>query len=220
MTPFRPLCGARQISPVSPGHDIGAGFQHKYVPAAAFFASHHNSDTRLRRAISCRGKVKYSIVNSGSLAVGGNAMRKNRIKTTMFALATTCVLSVLLPTESFAALINIACDAVWRNCLGNCGATGNKQACTDRCDTRRDDCVIGDTPPKQQTPPPPCTGIHCTLRNPHPPTSVGPPTRKPRPVKPVKPVGVSNPNKTNTGNSGPVILYRKNGSDGAQGKGH
>jgi hypothetical protein len=74
---------------------------------------------------------------------------------------------------------------------------------------------IGRPPPPP--PPPPCEGIHCTLRNPHPPTTVGPPTRKPRPVKPVKPVDVSNPNKTT---NAPVILLRKNDSGGGQVKGH
>jgi hypothetical protein len=149
----------------------------------------------------------------------GQAMSKNRITTTMIMLATICAFSAQLSTESFATLNDIACDALWRGCLGNCGATGNKQACTDRCDSRRNECALGLPYPKQQTPPPPCTGIHCTLRNPHPPTTVGPPARKPRPVKPVNPVGVSNPNKTNT-NSGPVILYRKNDAGGGQGKGH
>lgn len=53
----------------------------------------------------------------------------------------------------------------------------------------------------------------------NPPTTVGPPTRKPRPVHPVKPVGVSNPNKTDSGNGG-AILLRKNDSGGRQGHGH
>jgi len=149
-------------------------------------------------------------------------MMKFRIKTntlTTLAFAAICGLSVLLPNESFASLNDIACNAAWRGCLGNCGATGNKQACTDRCDSRRSDCSLGASTPKQQTPPPPCRGIQCTLRNPHPPTSVGPPNRKPSPVQPVKPVGVSNPNKTGTGNA-PVILERKNDSGGGQGRGH
>jgi hypothetical protein len=79
-------------------------------------------------------------------------------------------------------------------------------------------CING-TKNRQQTPPPPCTGIRCTLPKAHPPTSVSPTTTKrPRPVKPVAPVGVSNPNKTNTGDSGSEILLRKNDSGG--GKNH
>lgn len=147
-------------------------------------------------------------------------MTKFRVKTNRFALvAICCSLGVLLPAESFASLNDIACNAAWRGCLGNCGATGNKQACTDRCDSRRSDCSLGASTSKQQTPPPPCRGIQCTVRCPNPPRTVGPPNRKPSPVQPVKPVGVSNPNKTGTGNA-PVILERKNDSGGGQGRGH
>jgi hypothetical protein len=130
-------------------------------------------------------------------------------------LAAICGLSVLLPTASFATLNDIACNAIWRGCLGHC----TTQACTDRCDSNERQCLVGLPSAKQQTPPPPCRGIRCTLGNPHPPTTVGPTTPRPRPVRPVQPVGVSNPNKTNTGNSGPVILLRKNES-GGQGHGH
>jgi hypothetical protein len=147
-------------------------------------------------------------------------MIKFRIKTNMFAVAAICALSVLLPTESFANLNDIACDAIWRGCLDKCGSGGNTQTCTNKCDNRRQECALGLPRSEQQTPPPPCRGIHCTLRNPHPPTSVGPTTPRPRPVKPVEPVGVSNPNKTNTGTSGPVILLRKNDSGGGQGQEH
>jgi hypothetical protein len=53
----------------------------------------------------------------------------------------------------------------------------------------------------------------------NPPTTVGPPTREPRPVHPVKPVGVSNPNKTDSGNGGVILLREHNGS-GGRGHGH
>jgi hypothetical protein len=54
----------------------------------------------------------------------------------------------------------------------------------------------------------------------NPPTTVSDPAHPPRhPVEPVKPVGVSNPGNTNTGNSGPVILLRKN-APGDHGHGH
>jgi len=155
-------------------------------------------------------------------------MMKFRIKIKTFALAALalaaiCALSVLLPDKSSAAirtLNDIACDAIWRGCLNKCGQGGNTQSCTGKCDDSRTECQEGRPTSKQQTPPPPCTGIHCTLRNPHPPTSVGPTTPRPRPVKPVQPVGVSNPNKTNTGTGEPTILLRKNDSGGGPGQEH
>jgi hypothetical protein len=140
-------------------------------------------------------------------------MMKFRIKTNTVALAAICALSVSLPNESSASLNDIACNAIWRGCIDKCGLVGNKEACLEKCDNARGDCTLG-VSNRQQTPPPPCRGIHCTLRNPRPPTSVGPTTPRPRPVKPVEPVGVSNPNKTNTGASEPVILLRKNDSGG------
>ena len=152
----------------------------------------------------------------------GNTMMKFRIKIKKFALArlalaAICALSVLLPDESSAAirnLIDIACDAIWRGCLNKCGQGGNTQSCTVSAMPVPQNVVQERPPSKQQTPPPPCTGIHCTLRDPHPPTSVGPTTPLPRPVKPVEPVGVSNPNKTNTGTGEPTILLRRNDSGG------
>jgi hypothetical protein len=141
-------------------------------------------------------------------------MKKFRVKTSAIALAAICALSVSLPNESFANLNDIACNAIWRGCLDKCGLVGNTQSCTDSCDNRRQECALGLPLSKQQTPPPPCRGIHCTLGKPHPPTSVGPTTPRPRPVKPVEPVGVSNPNKTTTGTSGPVILLRQHDSGG------
>ena len=150
---------------------------------------------------------------------GGSTMMKLPNNTNRFALAAICcLLGVVSPTESFASLNNIACKAIRRGCNADCNHGGGSQACYDQCLTNYQSCAAGVTN-KQQTPPPPCTGIHCTLRNPNPPTTVGPPTRKPSPVKPVKPVGVSNPNKTSTGSPAPVILLRKNDS-GGQGHGH
>jgi hypothetical protein len=135
-----------------------------------------------------------------------------RFKTGAFALAVICfAFAALWSPASFAALNDIACNAIWRGCLDKCGSHGNTQACTDKCDDSRLNCSLG-VSNKQQSPPPPCTGIQCTLRNPRPPTTVGQPTRKPSPVQPVRPVGVSNPNKTDGGNNAPVILERKNDS--------
>jgi hypothetical protein len=156
---------------------------------------------------------------------GGNVMMKVHSKTNRFvlaalALAAICGLSVLLPRQSHADLNHLACDAAWRGCLGKCAGGSNSQACTDRCDDHHANCLLGgDTLTKQQTPPPPCTGFRCTLHNPHPPTTVGPTTQRPRPYKPVDPVGLSNPNKTTTGNN-PVILERGHESGGGQGHGH
>lgn len=145
-------------------------------------------------------------------------MMKFRVKiVALVALAVGALgFSALLPSASFATLNDIACNAIWRNCLGNCGATGNKQSCTDRCDSRNQDCLVGRPSSKQQsqTPPPPCTGVRCTLPKAHPPTVASPTTNKrPRPVKPAEPVGVSNPNKTTTGNNGEILL-RKNDTGG------
>ena len=122
-----------------------------------------------------------------------------------------CALAVLVPKPSFADLNEIACNAVWRSCLGNCGATGNTQACTDRCDDRRATCLLQKASSKQQTPPPPCTGPLCNIRGANPPRTVSPPNLKPKPIQPVKPVGVSNPNKATPGNA-PVIFERKTDS--------
>jgi hypothetical protein len=58
----------------------------------------------------------------------------------------------------------------------------------------------------------------------NPPTTVSelttPPHGPVKPVKPVKPVGFSNPNQTDSGDSNPVILLRKNDSGGSQKQGH
>lgn len=149
-------------------------------------------------------------------------MMKINIAANRFALLTICALGVLLPTESFADLTGIACRAIKRGCLGDCGINPT-QECAGGCDTAYAYCILDGATKKQQTPPPPCTGVRCTIRNPHPPTTVSDPTQPRRPVKPkpVKPVSVSNPNKTGTGNSEPVILLRKNEPGGQrQGKGH
>ena len=148
---------------------------------------------------------------------GGNTVIKSRVKLNRFALvAICCSLGVLMPTESFANLNNILCRAIKRGCLGDCNQNDQSEACYSQCISNYVSCVSG-VKNKQQTPPPPCRGIHCTLHNPHPPTTVGPPTRKPRPVNPVKPVGVSNPNKTPPA---PVVLFRQNDSGGGHGRGH
>jgi len=148
---------------------------------------------------------------------GGSTMIKISVKANKLAIAAVCsTLSTLFPTESFADLNDIACRAINRGCIDKCGLLGGKEECYDKCDYDYVTCSNSGLT-KQQTPPQPCRGIHCSLRNPHPPTTVGPPTRRPPPVKPVKPVGVSNPNKTT---NAPVILLRKNDSGGGQGRRH
>jgi hypothetical protein len=133
---------------------------------------------------------------------------------------TACALGALWPTAGLANLAEIACQAIKNDCDRGCDEVTNVLACYKNCGAEYQDCVHGHTT-KQQTPPPPCRGIHCTLRPTHPPTTVSDPAHPPRhPVEPVKPVGVSNPNKTNTGNGGPVILLRKNDSGNGQGHGH
>lgn len=148
--------------------------------------------------------------------------KKIRIRTMTLALAAICGLSVL-PDKSIARSLNdIACDGLWRGCLGNCGATGNSQACTDKCDDNRVICKAGGTNSKQQTPPPPCTGIRCNLpTKPHPPTTVSnPPSHGSLKPEPVQPVGKSNPNSPGSGGNNPVIYERKNDSGGSQSGGH
>jgi hypothetical protein len=144
-------------------------------------------------------------------------------RTNGFALvAICCALGVLSPTESFASLNNIACKAIRRGCNADCNAGDQSQSCYDQCLKNYQNCFAAGATKKQQSPPPPCTGIRCTLRPTHPPTTVSDPAHPPRhPIEPVNPVGVSNPNKTESGNSGPVILLRKNDSGGGgQGHGH
>jgi hypothetical protein len=145
--------------------------------------------------------------------------RTNRLAPAVLALAAIGGLSVLLPGASHASLNTIACDALWRGCLGKCAAGTNSEACTEKCDDNHATCTSSGSLHKQQTPPPPCTGVRCTLRNPHPPTTVGPTAPPDRPTKPVNPTGFSNPNQPSTGN-GPVILERGHESGGGGGHGH
>ncbi len=148
-----------------------------------------------------------------------NTMIKSRSKMNRFALVAICCSLgvVLLPTDSFANLNRIVCSAIKRGCYGSCNNGDQSEACYNQCRLDFNACMAAGSTTKQQTPPPPCRGIHCSLRNPHPPTTVGQPTRTPRPVTPVNPVGLSNPNKTT---NAPVILLRKNDSGGGQGRGH
>jgi hypothetical protein len=139
---------------------------------------------------------------------------KISIRMHRLALLAICSLGILLPTESFATLNDVACRALHRSCYKQCAQSGGKQTCYDFCDDDALACHSSGLT-KQQTPPPPCTGVRCTLPKSNPPTTVGPPARKPRPVQPAKPVGVSNPGNPNSGNNGPVILLRKNNSGGS-----
>jgi hypothetical protein len=144
-------------------------------------------------------------------------MTKLPNSTNRFALAAICcLLSVLSTTESFASLNSIACRAIFNGCKADCD--GGDISCYNICRQNYLDCRNAALN-VQQTPPPPCTGIHCTLRPTHPPTTVGPTTPPPSPVKPVNPVGVSNPNKPTTGNNEPVIQVKKNSPGGPGGPG-
>ena len=142
-------------------------------------------------------------------------MAKLRSRMNRLSLLAICSFGVLWPTVGFASLNSIACAAIYRGCKQGC----TTDQCVEDCQYESIKCQLAGTTKKQQTPPPPCTGIHCTLRNPTPPTTVGQPNRKPRPVTPVKPVGVSNRGNNNTGSSGPVILLRQHDS-GGHGHGH
>jgi hypothetical protein len=141
-------------------------------------------------------------------------MMKLKNRTNRIALmAICCAFGVLLPTEGFADLNNIACKAIRRGCNSDCHDNGGSQSCYGTCLSNYQNCAAGVGTKKQQTPPPPCTGFRCTLHNPHPPTTVGPTPPPPRPYQPVAPTGLSNPNKTSTGNN-PVILERGHESGG------
>ncbi len=140
-------------------------------------------------------------------------MMKFRMKTNVLVLAAICCSAgTLFPTESSARLWDVACRGIYRSCIAKCGASGGREACYAECEDNRNICETAPATTKQQTPPPPCYGAGCPLRNRHPPTTVGQPTPRPRPRKPVtqvNPVSVSNPNNPNGGNNGPVILYRQ-----------
>src|SRR5580704_1182351 len=145
-------------------------------------------------------------------------MNNSQTKLIRLALVAMTVFYVSLPVESFADLNGIACRAIRRGCLGGCGRSPS-QSCAGSCENDYANCIIaGVGTKKQQSPPPSCTGVRCTLRNPHPPTTVSDPSQPPPAVKPtpVKPVGVSNPNKTDGGNGEPVILLRKNETGGSR----
>jgi hypothetical protein len=143
-------------------------------------------------------------------------MTKRRTRVNRLALLVICSFGVLAPTVSFANLNSIACRAIWRGCRHGC----HTDQCIDDCNYSVIQCLSAGLN-KQQTPPPPCTGVRCSLPVHNPPTTVSDPNPPPRrpvaPVTPVKPVGVSNPNKPTTGE--PVIMLRKNDS-GGQGHGH
>ena len=149
-----------------------------------------------------------------------------KLKANRFVLAAICCsLGVILPTESFADLRNIACKAIRRGCNADCNHGSGSQACYDQCLANYQSCAFGNgTTTKQQTPPPPCTGIRCNLpTKPHPPTTVSdptPPSHGSLKPEPVQPVGKSNPNSPGSGGNNPVIYERKNDSGGSQSGGH
>jgi hypothetical protein len=118
-------------------------------------------------------------------------------------------------TEALAICSTAACNDGWGACVNWCEShnrTAKSQGiCVDKCDAYwRDGASIGRPNPPNPSGPP-------RIITPVPPTTVGPPARKPGPVQPVKPVGVSNPNKTN---GGPVILLREHNDSGGQGHRH
>jgi hypothetical protein len=147
-----------------------------------------------------------------------------KLKASRFVLAICCVLGVILPTESSADLRNVACKAIRRGCNADCNHGSGSQACYDQCQANYQNCAFGNgSTKKQQTPPPPCTGIRCNLpTKPHPPTTVSdPPSHGSlKPDGPVQPVGKSNPNSPGSSGGNPVILERTNNSGGSQSGGH
>src|SRR5690348_15689702 len=102
-----------------------------------------------------------------------------QVKKFGFALVAVCALGVFMPTDSRATLWTLACHAIREGCFDAC----DDNYCFNKCRSDYDACIHRQATAKQQTPPPPCRGFHCTLRHPRPPTTVGTPTRKPRPVR-------------------------------------
>jgi hypothetical protein len=123
-------------------------------------------------------------------------------------------------TEAKAKCSTDACLTGYGNCLGWC-STHNKTAKSDgACSVKCGDYWHDGASLRQPNPPNPSQGTVGPGRV-NPPTSVSDPTPPShQPVVPVKPVSVSNPNKTSSSNSGPVILLRKNDSGGGQEYGH
>src|ERR1700753_2666443 len=107
-------------------------------------------------------------------------MLKFRIRIIGLGLWVTCSLSVSFPGASFASLAERACAAIWRGCVGKCNEGSGSQSCYDACDVKQGTCLSKFATSKQQPPPPPCTGVTCSLRNPHPPTTVSVPPTPPR----------------------------------------
>jgi len=125
-------------------------------------------------------------------------------------------------TEAWAICSNKCLDG-WEACSNWCDAHNyrltSKIKCYNQCaaywNSGKNPQSIGRSDPPNPSGPP-------RIATPVPPTTVGPPAREPRPVepvKPVKPVGVSNPNKTGSGNGG-VILLREHNDSGGPGHGH
>jgi hypothetical protein len=152
---------------------------------------------------------------------------------TRFRIQVPAALSMVVLSIPLLVSFNGPAEAIMNNCSGAC-LTG-MLACLDWCDAHnrtshniavckykcdvywnsgKNPQSIGRSDPSN---PPPKPGPG---REEDPPTTVGPPTRKPRPVQPVKPVGVSNPNNPNSGNGGPVILLREHNDSGGQGRRH
>lgn len=123
-------------------------------------------------------------------------------------------------TEAWARCSTNKCVNGWAACSLWCDAHNTTNASRGKCQVKCDRYwQDGASKVGRPNPTDPTKGTIGPGRLKNPPTTVGRPTRKPRPVHPAKPVGVSNPNKTDSGNGG-AILLRKNDSGGRQGHGH
>ena len=213
------------------GGCLRAGEYRKHVPnRIAIEVSRSGDAARLDEAVSLRDDA-FSQRRFEQGPNRGNATTKVSSMMKLWPTKRPAVLS--LATLSFAFLVSsgFLTDA-WALCNTHKCVSGmsacidwcfdhnktikSQKSCYAKCDTY---WVNGASKVGRPDPTNPTKGTIGPGRLKNPPTTVGPPTRKPRPVHPVKPVGVSNPNKTDSGNGG-AILLRKNDSGGRQGHGH
>src|ERR1700760_2732119 len=112
-------------------------------------------------------RVTNALENAWRSRIGNNeriapmtTFPATRFRLTRFAAAALCALGVLSATESFASLNDIACNAIRRGCWAGCRGLGSD--CYQSCEIDHSACTHPG-PSKQQTPPPPCTGVRCSL---------------------------------------------------------
>ena len=87
-------------------------------------------------------------------------MTKLRIRIIGVAVLTACALGVSWPTDSFASLASMACQWIKNGCDQDCDSSSNRISCYRGCSADYKQCMARHAGVMQQTPPPPCRGIH------------------------------------------------------------